>query len=311
MNDLPPMSDDLGPCKVLHLFGRRPDYGAIVVIDNVACGPAVGGVRMAPDVSLAECSRLARAMTLKNAAASLPHGGGKAVIFADPGMPAGAKEELIRAFAGGIRHLVDYVPGPDMGTDERSMAWVRDEIGRAVGLPRELGGIPIDQIGATGLGCAVAAEVAAEARGMTLKGARVAVQGFGAVGRHAARELVVRGSVLVAASDNRGTLIHPDGIDVSVLTKIKGEGGSVLDYPEGRKADGAAVIGVDCDIWVPAARPDVITEANASELKAKIVIEGANIPATATAEAIMQASGVLIVPDFIANAGGVIAAQQA
>ena len=130
---------------------------AIVVVDNVACGPAIGGTRMAPDVSFEECFRLARAMTLKNAAAGLPHGGAKSVIFGDPSMDPDLKERWIRAFAQGIRGITDYIPGPDMGTNETAMAWVKDEIGRAVGLPRVLGGIPLDEIGATGWGLAVAA----------------------------------------------------------------------------------------------------------------------------------------------------------
>src|SRR6185503_3811417 len=111
-----------------------------------ACGTAIGGVLMATDVSVEEVFRLARAMTLKNAAAGLPHGGGKSVIFADPKVPIREKERLIRAFADAIADLTDYIPGPDMGTDELAMGWIRDEIGRAVGLPRELGGIPLDEI---------------------------------------------------------------------------------------------------------------------------------------------------------------------
>src|SRR5579872_4200450 len=130
MEDMFRFADAFGPAKIVHIY--LPDIGlkAIVVIDNIACGPAIGGVRMAPDVSVEECVRLARAMTLKNAAAGLPHGGGKSVIFGDPRMPIGEKEGMIRAFACAIRDLVDYIPGPDMGTDETCMAWVQDEIGR-------------------------------------------------------------------------------------------------------------------------------------------------------------------------------------
>ena len=141
---------------------------------------------MAEDVSLEECFRLARAMTFKNAAAGLPHGGGKAVIFGDSKQLVHQKEQLVRAFACAID---DYIPGPDMGTDETCMAWIKDEIGRAVGLPAELGGIPLDKIGATGLGLAVCAETAQDAAGIRLQVARVVVQGFGSVGKHAARFL--------------------------------------------------------------------------------------------------------------------------
>ena len=194
MEEMFRFADALGPAKIVHIHVPGVGLKAIVVIDNVACGPAIGGVRMAPDVSVDECVRLARAMTLKNAAAALPHGGGKSVIFGDPHMPAVDKERSIRAFACAIRDLVDYIPGPDMGTDERCMAWVQDEIGRAVGLPPVLGGIPLDEIGATGFGLVTAIEAALPYCGLSLKGARVAVQGFGAVGRHAARFLGDKGS---------------------------------------------------------------------------------------------------------------------
>ncbi|MFT5176791.1 MAG: glutamate dehydrogenase (NAD(P)+) [Gammaproteobacteria bacterium] len=148
--------DELGPAKVIHLSEPRHGLQAIVVVDNVSAGPAIGGVRMASDVSVGECTRLARAMTLKNAAAGLAHGGGKSVIVADPTLPAQSKERLMRAFARAIADIKDYIPGPDMGTDERCMAFVHDEIGRVVGLPVELGGIPLDEVGATGFGVAVA-----------------------------------------------------------------------------------------------------------------------------------------------------------
>jgi glutamate dehydrogenase (NAD(P)+) len=185
--------DDLGPRKILHISLRQAGLQAVVVVDNTACGPALGGVRMAPDVSAEEACRLARAMTLKNAAAGLPHGGGKSVIFGDPKMPSRDKEQLIRAFAVAIADLAEYVPGPDMGTDELAMGWVHDEIGRAAGLPRELGGIPLDELGATGFGLAAAVEVGGKAIGLDLKGARVAVQGFGAVGKQSARFLAQKG----------------------------------------------------------------------------------------------------------------------
>src|ERR1051326_1942756 len=119
--------DELGPLKIVHIWRPMSGLKAVVAIDNIACGPAVGGVRMAVDVSTEEAFRLPRAMTLKNAAAGLPHGGGKSVILADPKMPAADKERLIRAFATAIADLVDYIPGPDMGTDEMAMGWIRDE----------------------------------------------------------------------------------------------------------------------------------------------------------------------------------------
>ncbi len=307
MSDLFRFADTLGPEKVLVIYQPRLDLRGIVVVDNTAAGPALGGCRMAPDVTFEECFRLARAMTMKNAAAGLPHGGGKSVIMADPAMPAERKELTMRAFAQAIRDLRDYIPGPDMGTNERALAWVHDEIGRAAGLPREIGGIPLDEVGATGFGVAIAAEVAQDFCDVKLEGARVAVQGFGAVGRHAARFLGERGSILVAASDANGATANPKGLDVAALTSFKAEGRrSVADFPGGKRLDRDALIGVDCDILIPAARPDVITMANVDLIRARLVLQGANIPASSEAEDRMHARGILSIPDFIANAGGVI-----
>jgi len=308
MNDPFRFADELGPFKLVHIWRPAVGLKAVVAIDNIACGPAVGGVRMAPDVSTEEAFRLARAMTLKNAAAGLPYGGGKSVIFADPKMPVGDKERLIRAFATAIADLTDYIPGPDMGTDELAIGWIKDETGRALGLPRELGGIPLDEIGATGFGLVAAIDVAAKQLGLPLAGARIVVQGFGAVGKHAARFLKEKGAVLVAASDSQGTLADDNGLDVAVLIALKAEGRPLHDYPGGRKLDGDAVIDVPCDIWIPAARPDVIHAGNVARLATKLVAQGANIPCTLEAEAALADRGVLVLPDFIANAGGVICA---
>lgn len=302
------IADELGPAKIIHVQEPSLQLRATLVVDNVACGPAIGGLRMAPDVSTGECARLARAMTLKNAAAGLAHGGGKSVLYGDPAMPRERKERLLRAFAHALRNEEDYIFGPDMGTDEQCMAWIKDEIGRAVGLPAELGGIPLDQVGATGWGLLHAAQVAARHCDLALCGARVAIQGFGAVGRHAARFLSEKGAVLVAVSDSRGTLIDPDGIDVAQLIRNKEAGRSVCDEPRGEKRDRDAIIDIECDIWIPAARPDVVREDNAHRLRAKLVLQGANIPFTAGAERLLHQRGVLVVPDFIANAGGVICA---
>ena len=308
MEDIFRFADEMGPLKLIHIW--RPIVGlkAVVAIDNIACGPAVGGVRMAPDVTTEEAFRLARAMTLKNAAAGLPHGGGKSVIFADPKMPPKDKERLIRAFATAIANLSDYIPGPDMGTDETAMGWIHDETGRAVGLPREIGGIPLDEIGATGFGLAAAIDVARQYIDLPLAGARVVVEGFGSVGKHAARFLAEKGALLVGASDTRGTIAAKDGLDIAALIALKAEGRPLRDYPRGRKLAPEAVIDIPCDIWIPAARPDAITVCNVTRLNTRLVAQGANIPCTEDAEAALAARGVLVLPDFIANAGGVICA---
>ncbi|MGO9296471.1 MAG: Glu/Leu/Phe/Val family dehydrogenase [Streptosporangiaceae bacterium] len=300
-------ADEWGPAQVVFLR-LRAGVDAVVVVDNVALGPAIGGVRIRPDIGVGEVARLARAMTLKNALAGLPHGGGKSGIAADPGLAPAEHEMVMRAFARAIEQLTDYTPGPDMGTTETSMAYVRDEIGRAVGLPAVLGGVPLDELGATGFGLAVCADVLAGAGLLELRGARVVVQGFGAVGGHAARLLADRGANVIAASDSRGATWNPAGLDIPALLAHKRSGVPVAGFAGGSPVPREGILGLDCEVLVPAAQPDVITADNAGKISARVILQGANIPATAEAEAELAARGVLCVPDVIANSGGVICA---
>lgn len=265
---------------------------------------------MAKDVSLEECTRLARAMTFKNAAAGLPHGGGKIVVYGDPKMPKADKEQILRAMSASLRNEEDYIFAPDMGTDEECMAWIKDEVGRVVGLPREVGGIPLDEIGATGWGLSHVTDVAMRFCDFELSGARVVIQGFGAVGKNTARFLAKQGTVLVATADTGGAIYNAEGLDVDELIALKEEGNSVTDYTNGKTLPGTALIDIECDIWIPAARPDVINEKNVARLNTRLVVEGANIPITHRAEKMLYERGIVYVPDFIANAGGVICAAM-
>lgn len=310
MDDIFKYADDLGPLKIIHVHEPSINLKAILVVDNVAKGPSIGGVRMAEDVSTKECVRLARAMTFKNAAAGLPHGGGKAVLYGDPKMPQADKARLIRALAQALRHEEMYIFAPDMGTDEECMAWIRDEIGRVVALPREIGGIPLDEIGATGWGLSHVVDVALEYCDFKLAGARLVVQGFGAVGKHVARFLTAKGAVLVAVADSMGAIHNPEGLDVDALLALKQQARCVTDYTDARKMVRDDVIDVECDIWIPAARPDVVHEDNVQRLNTRLVVQGANIPFTHGAEKVLHDKGILCVPDFIANAGGVICAAM-
>lgn len=303
-----PVIKEIGPSKVIQLFFPVSNFHAIVVVDNTAIGPSIGGVRVSPDVTVDEVKRLARTMTMKNSAAGLPHGGGKAGIIADPASPK--KELYFRVFAQAIRNLEDYIPGPDMGSNEECMAWIYDEIGRVTGLPEEIGGLPLDRLGATGFGLAECAEVACHYANLELKGARVAVQGFGSVGKAAARFLSERGAVLVAASDTKGCIFNADGIDVKELIDVKENTGSVINYANGKIKKGEDIFAVECDILVPAATPDVINKGNADAIKARLILQGANIPITLEAEEFLHKNNILSVPDFIANAGGVIMAAS-
>ncbi|MFC5175366.1 Glu/Leu/Phe/Val family dehydrogenase [Nocardioides taihuensis] len=296
--------DDLGPEKVVFL--RLPlGCTATVVVDNTALGVGIGGTRMTTTVDAAEVARLARAMTIKNAAAALPHGGAKSGITIPRPLDVAERERVVRAFAVAIRGLTDYVPGPDMGTCETDMAWVRDEIGRAIGLPAVLGGIPLDELGATGYGLAVTAEALEEAGLLEVRGARVIVQGFGAVGKHAALQLAERGALVVGVSDVRGAIYQPDGLDLEALAAFKGEQG-VHEFPFGTEVPRDDLLTMECDIFVPAAQADVITKQNVDTLHTRFVLQGANLPITPEAEHELHQRGVLCIPDVIANAGGVI-----
>ena len=297
-------ADEFGPEKIVTVYEPRCGLQGIVVIDNSAAGPTMGGIRMAPDVTVEEVGRLARAMTWKNAMARLRHGGGKAGIRADPRTPN--REALVRQFGRALRKLEDYIPAPDMGTDETAMAWIRDEGGRAVGLSRALGGVPLDQTGSTGFGLAIAAEVAEEVGAVALDGATVSIQGFGNVGRPTARFLEERGAVLVAVADLDGTVHDPNGIDIDELIATMDATGGVTAYPRGRRLEGDAFLDLEVDIFVPAARPDLIDGDNAGRVGCRLVLQGANIPVTAAGEQILHDRGILSIPDFVANAGGII-----
>ena len=298
--------DELGPLKIEEHYFPSLGLRAYVVVDNTALGPSIGGVRVSTNVNLEEVARLARTMTLKNSIAGLPHGGGKAGIVADPRDPK--LETYFRAFARRIKNLEEYIPGPDMGSNEECMAWIYDEIGRAVGLPEELGGLPLDKLGATGYGLSECAEIAVSYKGLSLKDARVAIQGFGSVGKAVARFLSEKGAVIIAVSDTKGTIYAPEGLDVKELMDIKESTGSVVNYARGKRLLPEEILSIECDILIPAANPDVITMKNVDSVKAKIILEGANIPVTVDAEEVLYKKGILVVPDFIANAGGVIMA---
>lgn len=303
-----PDFDDLGPAKRLQIYDPESGLRGMVVVDNIALGPAIGGVRISPTVTLQEVARLARTMTMKSSIAGLDHGGAKAGIIADPKQEN--IEQLVRAFARMMGGVEEYVPAPDMGSDETMMVWFKEEIGRVLGLPEEIGGLPLDKLGATGYGIAACAETACNHLDLPLQGARVAIQGFGNVGRAAARFLAKKGAVIVAVSDSSGTLAQGRGLDIDELISVKLHKGQVHASAQGEALPVAAIFGIDCDIMIPAATPDVIHRGNIEQLKAKLILQGANIPVTLEAEAALARNGVLVVPDFIANAGGLIMAAM-
>lgn len=306
------LMDDWGPEKVVCVSDSRTGMRGVLVLDNTARGMGKGGTRMSPTLEVTEVARLARTMTWKWAATDLFHGGAKAGILADPHAPD--KEAILRAFARALHNEVpeEYVFGLDMGLDERDAAIVRDELGdrgAAVGLPAALGGVPYDELGITGFGLAEAVEAATQTTGRALAGARVSLQGFGAVGAAAARRLTELGAVVVAVSTSRGAVHDGDGLDVATLLKLRGEVGDdcVREYGSATLSTGTE-LRVDADILVPAARQDTVDAAVARDTPAGLVVEGANLATTREAKDVLAERGVTVVPDFIANAGGVVAA---
>ena len=316
MSEVFELVDEWGPEQVICVADTRTGMKGVMVIDNTARGMGKGGTRMSPTVSVKEIARLARVMTWKWAGVDIFFGGAKCGILADPKAPN--KEEILRSWVRALkRHIPDdYVLGLDMGMEERDAAIVQDELGdrgAAVGSPYELGGVPYDELGLTGFGIAEAADTACEVHGFELKGSRVAIQGFGAVGHAAAKRFDELGAAVVSVSTVQGGLHDPDGLDVDKLLKLRRMVGDslVAEYGAGKRIDLGRELLVEADVVVPAARQDVIDENNVSDIKGRVLIEGANLPTNRRAQEILKERGITVIPDFIANAGAVVGAGVA
>jgi glutamate dehydrogenase (NAD(P)+) len=315
--DVLSLMDEWGPEKIVCVSDTRTRMRGVLVIDNTARGMGKGGTRMHPNVTVDEIARLARVMTWKWAMADLFFGGAKAGIQADPHEPD--KERILRAFVRALRREVplDYVFGLDMGLTEDDAAIIQDEVGdrgAAVGTPTELGGVPYDRWGVTGYGVAESVDAALRTRGASLAGRSVVVQGFGAVGASAARRLSELGATIVAISTSQGVLYDPDGLDVASLLAAREDVGDfcVNEYDAGaQRPPLGEEMDVRADIFVPAATQDVVDGDRARHLPFDFVIEGANLPLSNDAQHVLALRGVTVVPDFVANAGGVIAAAYA
>ena len=307
MTDVLQLMDEWGPEKVVTVSDRRSGMKGVLVIDNTARGMGKGGTRMGPEVTTGEIARLARVMTWKWAAVDLFFGGAKAGIVFDPASPD--KEKALRAFARALSNEVpgEYVLGLDVGLTERDAAIVQDELGdrgAMMGAPAALGGLPYDELGVTGFGVAEVADELTE----SVRGKRIAIQGFGAVGAAAARRFFELGAVVVAVSSVHGALHDPDGLDVARLLALRESAGDAAVAEYGRVLPLGKELLAPCDVLVPAATQDVIDKDWAGRVDTKMVVEGANLPTTAAAQAVLAARGITVVPDFIANAGGIIAA---
>ena len=301
----------------------RLDSGAVAhfegyrVHHNLSRGPGKGGVRFHPEVTLSEVMALAAWMTIKNAVVQVPYGGAKGGIRVDPKKLSLAElERLTRRYTMEINVLLGPdrdIPAPDVNTNEQVMAWMMDTYsmnqGRTVtgvvtGKPLSLGG-SLGRRDATGRGVFICAREAARRLGIPIEGARVAVQGFGNVGAAAARIFAEHGAKVVALQDESGAVYREAGLDLVALAAHDARAGGIAGFAGAAPLSAEAFWGVPCDFLIPAAVENQITEANTGAIAAKVVVEGANGPTTAAADRILRERGVTVIPDVIANAGGV------
>jgi glutamate dehydrogenase (NAD(P)+) len=304
---LPVMMDD----------GRWEVFQGYRVQHNVARGPAKGGIRFDKNVTLDEVKALSAWMTWKCAVVDVPFGGGKGGIICDPTkMSQGELERLTRRYIAEIMDIIGPdrdVPAPDMGTNAQTMAWVLDTYSMHVrstsnavvtGKPLGIGG-SLGRNEATGRGVLIVAREAMQRLGKHLAGATVAVQGFGNVGSQSARLLHEAGARVIAVSDVSGAIKNERGLDIHALMKHVAETKGVAGFKGGEAMEPAELLTLPVDVLVPAAMENQITEENAAKIKAKVIVEGANGPTTPQADPILLDNGVLVVPDILANAGGV------
>lgn len=281
-------------------------------------GPAKGGIRYHPDVTLDETKALAAWMTMKTAVVNIPYGGAKGAVTCNPKlMSQDELERLTRRYTSDIMPVIGPerdIPAPDVGTNSQVMAWIMDTysmnkgysvLGVVTGKPIELGGSK-GRFEATGRGCMICTRMQAKQMGMNLEGAEVAVEGFGNVGSISAKLLVEEGCRIIAVSDSKGGILNTKGLDVGNVLSYKKETGSVVGFKDSETITNAELLGLKCDILVPAALESSICAANAESVKARMIVEGANGPTTPEADKILCDNGKIIIPDILANAGGVV-----
>ena len=301
----------------------KMDDGSISVFEgyrvqhSIARGPAKGGIRYHPSVTLDEVKALAAWMTWKCAVVNIPYGGAKGGVICDPKkMSTGEIERMTRRYASELSFLIGPerdIPAPDVYTDAQVMAWIMDTYSMGVGYsaPGVVTGKPLDIGGsegrgeATGRGAQIVIREAAKALKMPSAGARAAVQGFGNAGSVVAKLLAREGWKVIAVTDSKGGVYNPNGLPVEKLLEYKTRTGSVVGYPQADPIDNVKILEIDCELLVPAALENQITAQNASRVKARIVAEAANGPTTPAADEILFRKGVFVLPDILCNAGGV------
>ncbi|MBV9295211.1 MAG: Glu/Leu/Phe/Val dehydrogenase [Acidobacteriaceae bacterium] len=297
--------------------GRIEVFTGYRVQHSIARGPAKGGIRFAPDVSLDEVRALAAWMTWKCAVVNIPFGGGKGGVICEPQLLSEAElERITRRYTAEIFEFIGPerdVPAPDVNTNEQTMAWIMDTYSMhkrhtvtavVTGKPLELGGSQ-GRPEATGRGCMIVTLEALKRFHLAPENTRVIIQGFGNVGGMAARLMTRMGFKVTAIAEYDGAVYNPRGLDIEGLMEHRRETGSIRGFPEAEEVDKEEAILMDCDVLIPAARENVITSTNADRIRAKILCEGANGPTTFVADSILSEKKVFVIPDILANAGGV------
>jgi glutamate dehydrogenase (NAD(P)+) len=322
---------DDGVCKVLkspakeitvHIpvqldDGRLEVFTGYRVQHSIARGPGKGGIRFAPDVTLDEVRALASWMTWKCAVVNIPFGGAKGGVICDPHvLSEGELERVTRRYTA---EIIDFlgperdVPAPDVNTNDQVMAWIMDTYSMhmrhtvtavVTGKPLQLGGSR-GRTEATGRGCMIVTLKALARHGMTPESTKVVIQGFGNVGGMAARLMAAKGFKIVCIIEWDGAIYNPGGLDIAALAKYRNETGSITGFPGGEDMDRKEAMFLPCDVLLPAATENVITSENADRLRCKILCEGANGPTTSVADEILRDKKIFVIPDILANAGGV------
>ncbi|MBL8210896.1 MAG: Glu/Leu/Phe/Val dehydrogenase [Bryobacterales bacterium] len=297
--------------------GRLEVFTGYRVQHSIARGPAKGGIRYAPDVTIDEVRALASWMTWKCAVANIPYGGGKGGVICDPTvLSMGELERITRRYTAAIVDFIGPevdVPAPDMNTNEQTMAWIMDTYSMhhrqtvtavVTGKPLNLGGSR-GRPEATGRGCLISTLEALKKLGIGPTDARVVIQGFGNVGGMAAKLMTKVGFKVIAVIEWDGAVYNPKGLDVLALMQHRKETGSIVDFSGGENIDREEAMFLECEVLLPAAKENVLTSLNAHRVRCKILCEGANGPTTAPADDILADKGVFVLPDILANGGGV------
>lgn len=326
------MGIEEGICQLLKLCKRelivhfpvKMDDGTIKIFTgyriqhNDFRGPAKGGIRYHPEVTLDDARALAALMTLKNAVVNIPYGGAKGGVVCNPKLLSQNElERLTRRYASEISILIgpeSDIPAPDIGTNPQVMAWIMDTysmnkgysvLGVVTGKPIEIGGSK-GRLEATGNGCMICAQLACRNLGIEISEAKIAIQGFGNVGSAVAKLLAKMGSHIIAVSDSKGGIYNRRGLNIEEVLRHKKEKGAVSNFRNGENISNAELLALECDVLIPAAFENQLHQNNASSIKAKLIVEGANGPTTTEGDDILREKGVFVVPDILANAGGVV-----